>query len=101
MHMHDTPMTTVALQKNGSIPDHVSWEISSACADIKPRGIKVFCIVSGDETACVSSYESLGSDLQTRLVVLCVQKGLMTTKSRPEDAHHETVEQVKTTDVRS
>ena len=72
MHMHDTPMTAVALQ-NGSIPDHVPWEISSAHADTKPRDIQVSCIVSGDETACVSSYESLGSDPQARLVVLCVQ----------------------------
>ena len=82
MHVDDIPMTAVALQKNGSIPDHVPWEISSACADTKPRDIKVSCIVSGDETSCVSSYESLCSDLQTRLV-LCVQKHLMTAKSTP------------------
>ena len=83
MHTYDILMTAVALWKNGTITDHVPWEISSACADTKPRDIKVFCIVSGDGTACVSSYESLGSDLQTGLVVLCVQKGLMTTKSTP------------------
>ena len=46
--MYDTLITVVTLGTNDSIAGHVLWEITSACDDTKPRGIRVICIISCD-----------------------------------------------------
>jgi len=44
----------LAFWKNGSITDLVLQEISNAYGDTKPEGIRVTCIVSGDDNASYS-----------------------------------------------
>ena len=96
---HTIAKTATAFWMNGSFNERVLQEISGACIETKPRGIKATC-VGRDDSAQVqvfsASNKNLNSDQRTRLryffVCVCLQTQSTTdqnfTKAHQEDTGH-------------